>query len=359
MRPLIVPFFISHQGCPHQCVFCNQKKINGNGGELPAACELLDKIDAYRSLSRHKPVGVAFYGGTFTSLPMIVMERLLMPLQPLLAQGEIDSIRVSTRPDSVDAGIAEFLLRLGVRTVELGVQSMDDEVLALSGRGHTAAHTAEACRILRAVGMEVGMQLMPGLPGDTEVKTLSSLNAVLALCPDFLRIYPTLVIVGTKLATLYETGQYAPLSLDEAVRLCKIMLHAALAAEVKVIRIGLQPTDELEASGSILAGPYHPAFRQLVESSLFYDLLSRLAGDIPAAKTVTITCAPTRISDITGQRQTNLKRLLRERGVHVVAVMADPSLSCREILVASGKVIKKGNIVHDLDYRAEGAFLGR
>jgi histone acetyltransferase (RNA polymerase elongator complex component) len=359
MKPLIVPFFISHQGCLHQCVFCNQSKITGIGGKLPGASELLDKIAAYRASGRRKSVEVAFYGGTFTSLPRPVMERLLLPLQPLLARGEIGSIRVSTRPDSVDAGIAEFLFRLGVRTVELGVQSMDDEVLALSGRGHTVAHTEEACRALRAAGVEVGMQLMPGLPGDTQEKTLSSLNAVLALCPDFLRIYPTLVIVGTKLATLYETGQYTPLSLDEAVRLCKMMLHAALSAEVKVIRIGLQPTGELEASGSILAGPYHPAFRQLVESALYYDLLSGLAGDMPAAKTVTIFCAPARVSDITGQKQRNLKRLLSERGVNVAAVISDPSLSCREILVESGQVIKKGNIVHDLDYRAEGTSLGR
>jgi histone acetyltransferase (RNA polymerase elongator complex component) len=359
MRQVIVPFFISHQGCKHQCIFCNQQKITGSAGELPAASELLNKIAAFRILGRSKSVGVAFYGGSFTSLPKPVMEQLLLPLQPLLARGEIGSIRVSTRPDNVDDGIAEFLLSLGVRTVELGVQSMDDQVLALSGRGHTAAHTEEACRILKAAGMEVGIQLMPGLPGDTKEKALTSLNAVLALSPDFLRIYPTLVIAGTKLATLYESGQFAPLSLDEAVRICKVMLHATLAAAVKVIRIGLQPTDELQASGSILAGPYHPAFRQLVESDLYYDLLSILTGGIPAEMTVKIICAPTRVSDITGQRQGNFKRLLNERGVKVAAVIADPSLSCQEIMVESGQVIKKGNIVHDLDYSREGCYLGR
>lgn len=359
MKSLIVPFFISHKGCPHLCVFCNQAKIAGSGGDLPAAGEILDRIAAYRASGRRKSVEVAFYGGTFTSLPRPVLERLLLPLQPLVARGEVDSIRVSTRPDSVDAEIVEFLVRMGVRTVELGVQSMDDDVLALSGRGHTAAHTAEACRTLQAAGVAVGMQLMPGLPGDSEEKSLESLNGCLALRPVFLRIYPTLVIVGTKLATLYETGRYTHLSLDEAVRLCKIMLHEALAAEVKVIRIGLQSTRELEASGTILAGPYHPAFRQLVESALCYDLLSRLTGDIPAKETVTIVCAPSRVSDITGQRQGNLKRLLREGGVKVAAVMADPTLSCREIHVESGQIIKKGNIVHDLDYRAEGTSLGR
>lgn len=359
MKPLIVPFFISHKGCPHQCVFCNQVKIAGSGGDLPTAGELLDRIAAYRASGRRKSVEVAFYGGTFTSLPRPVLEQLLLPLQPLLSRGEIDSIRVSTRPDSIDAGIAEFLVRMGVRTVELGVQSMDDDVLALSGRGHTAAHTTEACRTLQAAGVAVGMQLMPGLPGDSEEKALASFNGCLSLRPDFLRIYPTLVIVGTELATLYETGRYAPLSLDKAVRLCKIMLHAALAADINVIRIGLQPTEELETSGTVLAGPFHPAFRQLVESSLCYDLLTRLTGDIASEETVTIACAPSRVSDITGQRQGNLKRLLAERGVKVSAVVADPTLSCREILVKYGQMKKKGNIVHDLDYRTEGTSFDR
>ena len=359
MKPLIVPFFISHKGCPHQCVFCNQVKIAGSGGDLLAAGELVDRIAAYRTSGRRKSVEVAFYGGTFTSLPRAVLEQLLLPLQPLVARGEVDSIRVSTRPDSVDAAMAEFLVQMGVRTVELGVQSMDDDVLALSGRGHSAAHTVNACRVLQAAGVAVGMQLMPGLPGDSEEKALASLYGCLSLRPDFMRIYPTLVIVGTELATLYETGRYAPLSLDEAVRLCKIMLHAALAADVNVIRIGLQPTAELDAGGTVLAGPYHPAFRQLVESALCYDLMCKLTGDVAAAEAVTIACAPSRVSDISGQRQGNLKRLLAERGVKVSTVLADPTLCCGEILVEYGQIKKKGNIVHDLDYSTEGTSLGR
>lgn len=359
MKPLIVPFFIAHKGCPHQCVFCNQVKIAGSGGDLPAAGELVERIAAYRATARRKSVEVAFYGGTFTSLPRPVLEQLLLPLQALIARGEVDSIRVSTRPDSVDAAMAGFLVQMGVRTVELGVQSMDDDVLAWSGRGHSAAHTVNACRVLQAAGVAVGMQLMPGLPGDSEEKALDSLNACLSLSPDFLRIYPTLVIAGTMLATLYETGRYAPLPLDKAVRLCKIMLHATLAADVRVIRIGLQPTSELDAGGTVLAGPYHPAFRQLVESALCYDLLSRLTGDIAAAETVTIACAPSRVSDITGQRQGNLKRLLAERGVKVAAVMADPTLSSAEILVEYRQMKMKGNIVHDLDYRTEVTSLDR
>jgi histone acetyltransferase (RNA polymerase elongator complex component) len=359
MKPLIVPFFISHQGCPHRCVFCDQVKISGGEGDFPTAAELLAKIDVYRASSTRKSVEVAFYGGTFTSLPQPVREQLLLPLQPLLAGGDICSIRVSTRPDSVDPGIADFLVRLGVRTVELGVQSMDDEVLALAGRGHASAHVAQACRILQRAGLTVGMQLMPGLPGDTTSKALASLARVLALRPDFLRIYPTLVIAGTKLAALFQAGEYVPMPLAEAVRLSKIMLHAALAAGVKVVRIGLQPTGELESAGTILAGPYHPAFRQLVESALCYDLLYKLTGEMPAAATVTVFCAPAGVSDMAGQGRSNLQRLERELGVKVAAVRTDPALAPREIRVASVQGEKKGNIVRDLDYTAEGASFAR
>jgi len=359
MRPLIVPFFISHQGCPHRCVFCNQVIISGEKGDLPSAGELLATIAAYRASGRHKSVEVAFYGGTFTTLPRTVQERLLLPLQPLFARREINSIRVSTRPDAVDSRSAEFLVQMGVRTVELGVQSMDDDVLTLAGRGHTALHTVESCRILRTAGVAVGMQLMPGLPGDTGEKALESLELVLALKPDFLRIYPTLVIAGTRLATLYRSGSYTPIPLAEAVRLCKIMLHAALAAEVKVIRIGLQPTRELESSGTVLAGPCHPAFRQLVEAALCYDLLDKLTVSIPAATPVTVVCAPSRVSDIIGQRQGNQERLLRERGVRITAVKGDPALSPLEILALAGQEIKRGNIVRDLDYSEGGGSHGR
>jgi histone acetyltransferase (RNA polymerase elongator complex component) len=359
MKALIVPFFISHQGCPYKCVFCNQEKISGCEGYLPTANELLDKIAAYRASGKQESVEVAFYGGTFTSLPRPVQEGLLLPLQTLIAGGQISSIRLSTRPDAVDSEITEFLLRMGVGTVELGVQSMDDEVLTHAGRGHSAAHTERSCRILKRAGMAVGMQLMPGLPGDTPEKALTSLERVLALGPAFLRIYPTLVITGTRLASLYRTGGYAPMPLAGAVRLCKIMLHRALAVGVKVIRISLQPTSELESCGTILAGPYHPAFRQLVESALCYDLLYMLSGAFPAISPVTVLCSPTRVSDITGQRQENLSRLLRERGVTVSAVRADPTLSPLEILIESGQGIKRGNIVRNLDYKMEGAYFDR
>lgn len=350
MGPVIVPFFISHQGCPHQCVFCNQVKISGAGERLPSETEILARIAAYRDSAGTGPVEVAFYGGTFTNLPVEDQERLLRPLQPLSASGEVVSIRVSTRPDSVDSGIAQFLAGMGVRTVELGAQSMDDEVLALAGRGHTAADTAEACRELRLNGLAVGMQLMPGLPGETTDKALASLEQALALRPDFIRIYPALVIAGTGLEKLYRSGDYAPLSLEDAVALCREMLHRALKAGIRVTRIGLQTTAELERCGTVLAGPYHPAFRQLVEADLCYDLLSRLIRGSRDVSPVTVYCAPSRISDITGQKRGNIHRLAREQGVKVEAVRGDATLSPMEIVIDSGQGTRRGNILKDLEY---------
>jgi histone acetyltransferase (RNA polymerase elongator complex component) len=323
---------------------------------LPSGAELLQRIAAFRSSARIEPVEVAFYGGTFTSLSVEAQEGLLLPLQPLIASGEVHSVRLSTRPDAVDSRSAEFLAGMGVETVELGVQSMDDEVLALSGRGHDAAHTADAIRVLKRAGMAVGVQLMPGLPGDTTGKALASLDAVLRLSPDFLRIYPTLVIAGTRLETLYQSGAYTPLSLADAVSLCKAMLHMTLAERVRVVRIGLQPTAEMDAGGVIIAGPYHPAFRQLVEAALCYDLLSRLTRGMTAASPLTVFCAPSRVSDLTGQRRENIKRLAREHGVRIASVRGDPAMSPMEILIESAEGIKRGDIMRDLDYRG-GALL--
>ncbi len=352
MKPLIVPFFIAHQGCPHQCVFCNQVKISGGAEAVPTSAELLARIAAYRAGGADRPFEAAFYGGTFTTLPLSVQKRLLEPLQPLLASGELLSIRVSTRPDAIGPATADFLRRMGVRTVELGVQSMDDTVLDRAGRGHTARDTENAFRLLAGEGFRVGAQLMPGLPGDTPATARATLRRVLRLAPDFVRIYPTLVIADTGLERMYRRGEYAPLGLSEAVGLCKVMLHDCMRAAVPVVRIGLQATGELQAGSTVVAGPWHPAFRQLVEGELFFDLAALLTGDIPASRPITLTCAPSRVSDVAGQRRANLERLRRELGIVAAAVKADPQLSPRELRVESEHFERIGTM-QDLNYPEE------
>ncbi|HEX8960466.1 MAG TPA: radical SAM protein [Geobacteraceae bacterium] len=357
MKPLIVPFFIAHQGCPHQCVFCNQVKISGAAEAVPTPAELLARFAAYRRSAGERTLEVAFFGGTFTSLPLSVQEGLLEPLQPLLATGELSSVRVSTRPDAVDSGVLDFLGRMGVRTVELGVQSMDDQVLRRAGRDHTARDTEDACRLLAGRGFRVGAQLMPGLPGDTPVTARATLRRILQLAPDFVRIYPTLVIAGTELESMYRRGEYVPLGLTEAVGLCKVLLHDCMRAAVPVVRVGLQATEELQAGGTVVAGPWHPAFRQLVEGEIFFDLAALLTGDLPTARPMTLSCAPTRVSDLAGQRRANLERLRRERGVVVAAVKADPRLSALELRVESEHFERIGTML-ELNYPGEEALHG-
>lgn len=330
---VVVPFFIPHLGCPHRCVFCDQEKVAGASGGLPAPAELLARVAKYAEKARGRDLEAAFYGGTFTALPRADQERLLNPLQPLLAQGALKSLRVSTRPDSVDADTASFLKSLGVATVELGVQSMDAEVLRLSGRGHDAADVESAVAALKEAGIAVGIQLMPGLPGDSPARALDSLSRVLALSPSFLRIYPTLVISGTELSRMYLAGSFVPLTLREAVCLCKEMLVAATRESVPVIRMGLQPTAELEVPGVVLAGPYHPAFRQLVESELCFDQMSRLLSDIPRGSRVSFAVPPGKISDLVGQKRENLSRVSRIFEARVVAVREDPSLAPHTVSV--------------------------
>lgn len=356
MKTPIVPFFISHRGCPHRCVFCDQQKISGAEGTIPSADRILGTIHEYRRTSGRPAVEVAFFGGSFTSLPQSSQEGLLFPLQPLLASGEVSSVRLSTRPDCLDSDRVGFLRRMGVKTVEIGIQSMDDGVLSMAGRGHDSAAVERAFACLRGQGMSVGAQLMPGLPGDTAEKSLDSLSRVLEMGPEFIRIYPALVIAGTGLAQLHAEGMYQPLTLSAAVSLCKVMLHRSLLCGIPVIRIGLQPTADLQRTGTILAGPWHPAFRQLVESDLFYDLASRLLGkQVPGGLSATIVCNPSRVSDVVGQGRANIVRLLREKGVRIEGVRTDPAFSSHEVAVILPGGTRRGDLFNNIKYSSKDA----
>jgi histone acetyltransferase (RNA polymerase elongator complex component) len=331
LRPVVVPFFIAHLGCPHRCVFCDQEKIAGARSTLPDRDQILEKIAQYRESAPGRGLEVAFYGGTFTALPGEDQHHLLAALQPLLADGTVRSVRLSTRPDAVDPDVAAFLKEMGVGTVELGVQSMDEEVLNLSRRGHSSADVERAVAVLRSAGLTVGIQLMPGLPGDSPERSLATLDRVLALEPSFLRIYPTLVIAGTDLADSYATGDFQPLALDQAISLCKRMLLRARRAGVPVIRMGLQPTAELESPGTLLAGPYHPAFGQLVQSELFYDLMISMVARLPEGTSVTFRASSGKTSDLVGQKRRNLIGLRENLGITVTAVHEDAALAPDEV----------------------------
>lgn len=355
MKRVIVPFFIVHQGCPHTCIFCNQAKISGGTGVLPDAEAIVSRIAAFRQTAGVQDMEVAFYGGTFTSLPFTLQEQLLSPLQPLLERGDISSVRISTRPDAVDRNSAEFLRSRGVKTIELGIQSLDDAVLVRAGRGHTARDAAEACRLLVESGFTVGLQLMPGLPGDTPSTAIATMKRAVSLRPGFFRIYPALVIAGTEMERMYRSGDYQPMTLSRAVSTCKVMLLEALRASIPVVRIGLQSSREIQSGGSVVAGPWHPAFRQLVEAELFFDLMTKLTTDISPGSQVIFSSAPSRVSDVTGQQRANIRRLSRAQGLEIGPVKVDPSLSPLELRLESAGHTRKGNMLFDLNYIGEEA----
>lgn len=340
-----VPFFISHQGCPHTCIFCDQRAISGASGRLPGSTEIVEKVHAWQRSAGGRPLEAAFFGGTFSALPVAIQEQLLSPLQPFLESGELTSVRISTRPDSIDPETVARLARRGVGTIEIGVQSMDDAVLQAAGRGHDGAASEAAIRCVKAQGLSVGAQLLPGLPGDTFSVSLNSLERVIAAGADFVRLYPVVVLRDTELARHYESGQYRPLDLPRGVMLCKLLLLTAMKAGVDVIRIGLQAGDGLDEE-AVLAGCWHPALGQMVRSELYYDLICQLVIDLPDNDGLSIRCHPSRVSDVAGHGKMNLNRLRGMRGS--VRIIPDISLRCGEVVVASMNHDIKGNIVTDL-----------
>lgn len=269
----ILPIFIPHAGCPHQCVFCNQRKISGQDSAALTGAQ--EQIARWRSWLRpsvqHE---AAFYGGSFTGLPLALQRKLLSLTDALLEEGFIGSVRLSTRPDYIDREKLELLHKHHVRTVELGVQSLDDEVLRAAERGHTAKQVTDAMQLLKEYGFTTGLQLMIGMPRQSFASVQQSAQQALALKPDIARIYPLLVIKDTPLEKSYNKGLFKPLTLEEAVEQAAWLYNELTQAGVRVIRVGLQADAELCAPGNIVAGPFHPSMGELVKSRVLRDKLT-------------------------------------------------------------------------------------
>ncbi|MFO7760446.1 MAG: elongator complex protein 3 [Thermodesulfobacteriota bacterium] len=305
--PYIIPFFISHQGCPHQCVFCNQEAITGEEKGLISGYTVREILGQRLSEldNQRKEVEVAFYGGSFTGIPEEVQEEILGAVQPFLAAGLVKSIRLSTRPDYIDRRRAAFLRSYGVATVELGVQSLDHEVLVMSGRGHTRQQVEEAFDVLQKEGFKTGGQLMIGLPGDNYRRIMKSCLRLADLAPDMVRIYPALVLKGSPLARLYRKERFSPLPFNKALAFSVKIKGLFDRLGIPVIRMGLHPSSSLE--NGLLAGPYHPAFGELVKSRIFFHRIRRLLVRIERPAVISLSVRDESV--FRGQKNCNLKRL--------------------------------------------------
>ena len=310
-RESIIPVFVPHLGCPNDCVFCNQRRISGSLS--PARPEdVAAAIDRALSLT---PPGtrrqLAFYGGSFTAIPDAEQEALLGAAQPYLERGDIASIRLSTRPDAIDGAVLARLRRYGVETVELGAQSMSDSVLALSGRGHTAQDVEEASRAVRAAGFRLILQMMTGLPGSDDETDIGSARSIAALGPDGVRVYPTVIVRDTALFDLWRAGRYKEHTVEDAVRVCARIVPIFEAAGIPIIRMGLNPTEDL-SGGDAVGGAYHPALGELVRARIMRGRAEALLEGTAPGADITLRVNPRLMSQLVGQHGAN-RAYLREK----------------------------------------------
>ena len=310
-RAYILPVFVPHRGCPHTCVFCNQRRISG--AAMPATAEDVKK--AIREAAAFLPKGekrqLAFYGGSFTAIPIPEQEALLGAAKEAMDRGEIDSIRLSTRPDAIDETVLSRLKAYGAETIELGAQSMDDRVLRLTERGHTARDVERASKLIKAAGFQLILQMMTGLPGSSDESDIETARRLIALGPDGVRVYPTVIVRDTALCDMWQAGEYKEHTVEDAVRVCAKIVPLFEAANIPIIRLGLNPTEEL-SGGAAVGGAYHPALGELVKSRILLEKARALLSGVEPGSRVTLTVGRGKASQMAGQHRENSRQLTEE-----------------------------------------------
>lgn len=330
-KPLVIPVFIPHAGCPHRCAFCNQHAFTEGAVGVPWPRRISAAMDRYQPEGRcgDRPVELAFFGGNFLGLDPSLVSMLLDTARGYVAAGRVDGIRFSTRPDTIMAEGLGLLSGYPVHTVEIGAQSMDDAVLKKSGRGHSAGDTVSAVRMLKTTGYRVILQMMVGLPGDSDAVTLSTARRLARLLPDGVRIYPTVVLKDSVLATWFERGAYRPLSLEAAVNRAKSAASVFRSRNIPIIRLGLQATSDLDDGAVRLAGPYHPAFGHLVYAAAYLDrVLSELSEIGPATSAgIAIRVHPADIPRMRGLRNQTLTGLSQRCRPGTISIQPDGDIA--------------------------------
>lgn len=327
----IIPIFVPHEGCPHNCVFCNQDRITGVDEEVTAQIvrnTINDYLDTIQS--ENATIEVSFFGGTFTGVKEEKQKELLTVAKEFKDKKLIDKIRLSTRPDYINDYILTYLKEYGVDIIELGVQSLDAEVLRKAGRGHSVDDVVNASRLIKEYNFVLGHQIMPGLPGDTFEKDIKTAEKSISMKPDICRIYPSLVIKDTPMEEMYNRQEYIPYSLEGAVYISTIMYEIFRRNEINVIRIGLQPTESINEGKDIVAGPFHPSFRELVEGNLIVD---KILENMGAEKSATLYINPKDISKLYANKKIYFNKLKMNNKEVVVKQSDDIARGCIKLFL--------------------------
>ncbi len=313
-----IPIFIPELSCPHQCVFCNQQKIIGTGS-IPQPEEIKSIVDRYiETIPENRTVNIAFFGGSFTGLPTDLQEQYLKEANSFVDIGNVSGIRISTRPDYINGAVLQLLNKYGVTAIELGVQSTNPEVLKRSGRGHTFEDIRDASNLIYKYGFQLGLQMMIGLPGDSYERSIQTANDIVSLGAGNTRIYPAIVVKHTSLERLYKKGEYTPLTLEEAVEWTKDIVHIFEKNNVSVIRMGLHPSEELVSGRSLIAGPFHPSFKEMVMTQIWKEIIDAELQSIDSSpsKKFKITVSDRQIHYAIGYRKSN-KEHFKSQGFNV------------------------------------------
>ena len=320
-----ISIFVPHLGCPQQCSFCNQKTITGKEKQ-PTPEDVENAVET--ALKRKGfEYEIAFFGGSFTAIDREYMISLLEAAQPYIKDGRIKGIRISTRPDFIDGEILDILKKYGVSSIELGAQSMDDEVLKANLRGHTAKDVENAAKLIKEYGFELGLQMMTGLYKDTDEKAIKTAKRIIALKPETVRIYPTVVLKGTYLAELFEKEEYKPQTVDDAANLCTKLLPLFEEAKIKIIRLGLHASDDIKKN--MVGGAYHESFGEIVQSRI---MLNKILQYPPADYEILVN--PKSVSKLKGQQKRNIYFLIEE-GYNIKITQTD------KVKVDEIKVVKR------------------
>ncbi len=334
MKHINVALFVVHKGCPHTCSFCNQRSISGSSKDITAD----DVHEAVRiavgSLSENEAAGgeIAFFGGSFTMVERNYMLSLLEAACEYVEKGIFKGVRISTRPDGISEEICRILKKYGVTAVELGAQSLDDRVLELNERGHTAQQVENASRMLKKHGFELGLQMMTGLYGSDDADSVQTAEKIISLSPDTVRIYPTVVIKGTRLYDLMKSGEFIPKGVPETAELCARLIPMFENAGIKVIRVGLHSGGGVEEG--FAGGAYHPALREICEGRIYYNNALEKLSEFGKGRYI-LGVSSKEISKMTGQKKENLIKL-REKG-YECAVKGVEGLSKYEVEIHKGQ----------------------